>query len=80
MILSSMLEDITGNDVELFVPVEQVLGFLQLDEVGQREVFRHTESYVDDVLLAKSKYLLIRDTLLEKYRLDEKSPVMPYED
>ena len=75
-----MLEDITGNDVELFVPVEQVLGFLQLDEVGQREVFRHTESYVDDVLLAKSKYLLIRDTLLEKYRLEEKSPVMPYED
>ena len=78
--MSENREEIISVDVELHVPVDKVLAFLQLDEVGIKKVMQYTESYGTDVLITRSKYMLIRDQLLEEHGLKEASPVMLYED
>lgn len=73
-------EEILSADVELHVPVSKVLEFLQLDEQGRKKVMQYTESYGEDVLISKSKYMLIRDQVLKAHGSEEASPVMLYED
>lgn len=67
-------------DVEIYEPVKQVLKFLCLDEQGEKLIMQYTESYVDDVLISKSKYMLVRDVVLKEHSLEDKSPKMLYED
>ena len=73
-------EEILSADVELHVPVERVLEFLQIDEQGRKKVLQYTESYGEDVLISKSKYMLIRDQVLKEHGSEEASPVMLYGD
>lgn len=78
--MAEKVEDVISKGIELYVPLEQVLGFLQLTDVGVEEVSRKAEVYVSDKLISKSEYMLLRDRMLRDYGVEGSSPVMLYDD